>query len=52
LRTGCLGEYIERNQELTTIQLWNQLPADDLGTFPCKPSALRKRVREVIREVK
>jgi hypothetical protein len=35
-----------------TIQLWNQLPADALGTFPCKPSIFRKRVRKVISEVK
>jgi hypothetical protein len=35
-----------------TIQLLNQLPADALGTFPCKPSIFRKRVRKVISEVK
>jgi hypothetical protein len=35
-----------------TIQLWNQLPADDLGTLSCKPSDFRKRIRKVINEVK
>jgi hypothetical protein len=35
-----------------TIQLWNKLPADALGTFPCKPSIFRKRVRKVISKVK
>jgi hypothetical protein len=35
-----------------TSQLWNKLPADALGTFPCKPSIFRKRVRKVISEVK
>jgi hypothetical protein len=35
-----------------TIQLWNQLPADALGTYPCKPSIFRKRDRKVISEVK
>jgi hypothetical protein len=34
-----------------TIQLWNQLPAEILGTVPCKPSAFRKRVRKVINVV-
>jgi hypothetical protein len=34
------------------IQLWNKLLADALGTFPCKPSIFRKRVRKVIKEVK
>jgi hypothetical protein len=31
-----------------TIRLWNWLPADILGTLPCKPSAFGKRVRRVI----
>jgi hypothetical protein len=31
-----------------TIRLWNRLPAEILGTLPCKPSAFRKRVRGVI----
>jgi hypothetical protein len=32
-----------------TIQLWNQLPADDLRTLSCKPSHFKNRVREVIK---
>jgi hypothetical protein len=35
-----------------TIQLWNQLPADALGTLSCKPSNFRKRVRKVINKTK
>jgi hypothetical protein len=36
-----------------TIKLWNNLPAEALVTFPCKPHNFRKRVREFnIREVK
>jgi hypothetical protein len=35
-----------------TIQLWNQLPADALGTLSCKSSNLRKRVRKVINKAK
>jgi hypothetical protein len=35
-----------------TIQLWNQLPADALGTPSCKPSNFRKSVRKVIKQVK
>jgi hypothetical protein len=35
-----------------TIQLWNQLPEDVLGTLSCKPSNFRKRVRKVISEAK
>jgi hypothetical protein len=35
-----------------TIQLWNQLPGDALGTLSCKPSNFRKRVRKVINEAK
>ena len=34
-----------------TIQDWNQLPAEVLGSLPCKPNTLKKRVREVIIEV-
>jgi hypothetical protein len=33
------------------IQDWNQLPAEVLGTFPCKPNTLKKIVRKVINEV-
>jgi hypothetical protein len=35
-----------------TIQLWNQLPADALGTLSCKPSNFRKRIRKVINKAK
>jgi hypothetical protein len=35
-----------------TIQLWNQLLADALGTLSCKPSNFRKRARKVINEGK
>jgi hypothetical protein len=35
-----------------TIQLWNQLPADALGTLSCKPSNFRKRITKMINEVK
>jgi hypothetical protein len=31
-----------------TIKYWNELPAEALGTFPCKPTIFRKRVRKVI----
>jgi hypothetical protein len=34
-----------------TIQVWNQLPSDALGTLSCKPSNFRKRVRKVINEL-
>jgi len=34
-----------------TIQDWNQLPAEVLGTLPCKLNTLKKRVREAIIEV-
>jgi hypothetical protein len=30
-----------------TIQLWNQLPADALGTLSCKPSNFKKKIRKV-----
>jgi hypothetical protein len=32
----------------TTIKNWNQLPAEALGTFPCKPKIFRKRVGKAI----
>jgi hypothetical protein len=35
-----------------TIQFWNQLPADVLGTLSCKPSNFRKRVMKVINKAK
>jgi len=31
-----------------TIKNWDQLPAEVLGTFPCKPKIFRKRVRKAI----
>jgi hypothetical protein len=43
-----IGKYSFVNR---TIRLWNQLPAEILWTFPCKPSAFRKRVRKVINVV-
>jgi hypothetical protein len=35
-----------------TIQLWNELPADALGTLSCKPSNFGENVRKVIHQVK
>ena len=36
-----------------TIKNWNQLTAEALGTFPCKPKIFRSRVRNaIINEVK
>jgi hypothetical protein len=37
-----IGKYSFVNK---TIRPWNRLPAEILGTLPCKPSAFRKRVR-------
>jgi len=34
-----------------TIQDWNQLPAEMLGTLPCKLNTLKKRARKAIIEV-
>ena len=34
-----------------TIEDWNQLPAEVLGTLPCKQNTLKKRVKKVIIEV-
>jgi len=31
-----------------TIQLWNRLPAEILGTLPCKPNAFRNRLSKVM----
>jgi hypothetical protein len=36
---------------IRTIQDWNQLPAEVLGTLTCKTDTLKKRVRKVINEV-
>ena len=40
-----IGKYSFVNR---TIKSWNQLPAEALGTFPCKPKVFRKRVRKAI----
>jgi hypothetical protein len=34
-----------------TIQVWNQLSADALGTLSCKPSNFKEKVRKVIYQV-
>jgi hypothetical protein len=44
-----IGKYSFVNR---TTQVWNQLPADVLGTLSCKPSNFRKRVRKVINKAK
>jgi hypothetical protein len=44
-----IGKYSCVNR---TIQVWNQLPADVLGTLSCKPSNFRKRIRKVITKAK
>jgi len=31
-----------------TIKNWNQLPAETLGTFPCKHKIFRNKVRKAI----
>ena len=43
-----IGKYCFVNR---TIQLWNWLPAEILGTLLCKQNAFRKRVRKVINVV-
>jgi hypothetical protein len=49
LRFGIKGNYSFVNR---TIQVWNQLPVDVLGTLSCKPSNFRKRVRKVLKKEK
>jgi hypothetical protein len=44
-----IGKYSFVNK---TIQVWNQLPADVLGTLSCKPSTFRKRIMKVINKAK
>jgi len=39
-----IGKYSFVNR---TIQDWNKLPAEVLGTLPCKPNTLKKRARKV-----
>jgi len=43
-----IGKYSSVNR---TIHHWNQLPAEVLGTLPCKPTTFKKRVRKAIIEV-
>jgi hypothetical protein len=40
-----IGKYSFVNR---TIQDWNQLPAEVLGTLPCKPNTLKKRAMKAI----
>jgi hypothetical protein len=40
-----IGKYYFVNR---TIHHWNQLPAEVLGTLPCKPITYKKRVRKAI----
>jgi hypothetical protein len=40
-----IGKYSLVNR---TIKIWNQLPAEVLRTFPCKPNTFRNRVRKAI----
>jgi len=44
-----IGKYSFVNR---TVQHWNQLPAEVLGTLPCKPIIFKMRVRKVIIEVR
>jgi len=43
-----IGKYSFVNR---TIRLWNRLPAEILGTLPCKQNASRKMVRKMINVV-
>jgi hypothetical protein len=40
-----IGKYSFVNR---TIKNWNQLPAEALGYFPCKPKIFRNRVRKAV----
>jgi hypothetical protein len=44
-----VGKYSFVNR---TIQLWNQLPSDALGSLSCEPSKFRKKVRKMINKAK
>jgi hypothetical protein len=44
-----IGKYSFVNR---SIQLWNQLPADALGTLSSKPSNFRKMVRKAVNKAK
>jgi hypothetical protein len=48
-RRTDIGKYSFVNR---TIQLWNQLPEDALGTLSCKPSSFKKTVRKVMNKAK
>jgi hypothetical protein len=43
-----IGKYSFVNR---TVHHWNQLPAEALGTLPCKPITFEKRVRKAIIKV-
>ena len=43
-----IGKYSFVNR---TIRIWNRLPAEILGTLPCKSNAFEKRVRKAINVV-
>ena len=43
-----IGKYSFENR---TIQHWNQIPAEVLGTLPCNPITFKNRVRKVIIEL-
>jgi hypothetical protein len=47
MKWGGMYSFVNR-----TIQVWNQRPADVLGTLSCKPSNFRKRVRKVMNKEK
>jgi len=40
-----IGKYSFVNR---TIRNWNQLPAEELGTFPFKPKVFRHRIKTAI----
>jgi hypothetical protein len=40
-----IKEYSSVNRTITN---WNQLPAEALGTYPCKPKIFRKKVRKAV----
>jgi hypothetical protein len=49
---GKLEAESKRQISEMTIQVWNQLSADTLGTLSCKPSNFRKMVSKVITKEK
>jgi len=44
-----IGKYSFVNR---TIKHWNQLPAEVIGVFPCKPVTFKNRARKMIIELK